>query len=190
MRTFSKSKLIAFRQCPKRLWLEVHRPELKEISAETEARFQVGYQVGDIARRIYDPKGKGALIDIQTEGFDAAYARTAELVANSREPVFEAAFRVKGAMALADVLLPTRKSGQALWRMVEVKSSTSVQDYHREDIAVQTFVATTAGVPLKSVALAHIDNTWVYPGNEDYQGLLKEEDLTKETVAQIGRAHV
>ena len=184
MRTLSKSKLIAFRQCPKRLWLEVHRPELKETSPETEARFQVGYQVGDIARRIYDPKGQGALIDFKTEGFDGAYARTAELVANSRQPIFEAGFQVKGAMAFADVLLPVRKSGQALWRMVEVKSSTSVKDYHREDIAVQTFVARTAGVSLKSVALAHIDNTWVYPGGEDYQGLLKEEDLTKETVAR------
>ena len=184
MRTLSKSKLIAFRQCPKRLWLEVHRPDLREVSPETEARFQVGYQVGDIARRIYDPEGKGALIDFKTEGFDGAYARTTELVANSREPVFEAAFRVKGAMALADVLLPVRKNGQALWRMVEVKSSTSVQDYHREDIAVQTFVAKTAGVPLKSVALAHIDTSWVYPGDEDYRGLLKEEDLTEETFAR------
>lgn len=184
MRTLSKSKLIAFRQCPKRLWLEVHRPELREVSPETEARFQVGYQVGDIARRIYDPKGKGALIDFKTEGFDAAYARTADLIANSRQPVFEAAFRVKGAMALADVLLPVRKNGQALWKMVEVKSSTSVQDYHRDDIAVQTFVAQAAGVPLKSVALAHIDSSWVYPGDEDYRGLLKESDLTAETAAR------
>ena len=31
MRTLSKSKLLAFRQCPKRLWLEVHRPELREV---------------------------------------------------------------------------------------------------------------------------------------------------------------
>ena len=185
MRTLSKSKLIAFRQCPKRLWLELHRPELKEISAETEARFQVGYQVGDISRRIYDPEGKGAVIDFKTEGFDGAFTRTGELVANSKQPIFEAGFKVKGALAFADVLLPVRSKSQALWRMIEVKSSTSVKDYHREDIAVQTFVAKTAGVPLKSIALAHIDNEWVYPGNEDYRGLLKEEDMTKETVARI-----
>lgn len=39
MRTFSKSKLLALRQCPKRLWLEVHRPDLREYSTETDARF-------------------------------------------------------------------------------------------------------------------------------------------------------
>ncbi len=46
MRTFSKSKLMALRQCPKRLWLEVHHPELREDSAATEASLQVGYQCG------------------------------------------------------------------------------------------------------------------------------------------------
>ena len=71
MRTFSKSKPLALRQCPKRLWLEVNRPDLREDSAATEASFQIGFQVGDIAQRIYDPEGHGALIDVQTEGFKA-----------------------------------------------------------------------------------------------------------------------
>ena len=63
MRTLSKSKLLAFRQCPKRLWLEVHSPELREDSSATQASFTVGNQVGDIARKLYDPKSKGTLID-------------------------------------------------------------------------------------------------------------------------------
>lgn len=29
-----------------------------------------------------------------------------------------------------------------------------------------------------SIALAHIDRTWVYPGGGDYQGLLVENDVT------------
>jgi hypothetical protein len=68
--------------------------------------------------------------------------------------------------------------------MVEVKSSTSVKDYHRDDVAVQAFIAQSAGVPLASIALAHIDNSWVYPGDENYQGLLKENDLTEEAFAR------
>lgn len=35
MRTLSKSKLLAFRQCPKRLWLEIHAPQLREDSGAT-----------------------------------------------------------------------------------------------------------------------------------------------------------
>ena len=184
MRPLSKSKLIAYRQCPKRLWLEVHRRDLREDSAETQARFQTGYQVGDIARRIYDPEGKGAIIDINTDDYEAAFARTAKLLAESRQPVFEAGFKADGALAFADAILPDSENGQPGWRMVEVKSSTRIRDYHHDDIAVQAFVAQAAGVPLISVALAHIDSSWVYPGGEDYRGLLKENDLTAETSAR------
>ena len=54
-RVLSKSKLVAFRQCPKRLWLEVHRPELREDSSKAQAKFNVGFQVCDIARPQDDP---------------------------------------------------------------------------------------------------------------------------------------
>ena len=190
MRTFSKSKLLALRQCPKRLWLEVHRPDLREDSAATEASFQIGHRVGDIAQRLYDPEGLGALIEVATEGFDAAFKRSAELLASSRQPIFEAGFSAGGAMAFSDVMLPVQEDGTTLWRMVEVKSATSVKDYHRDDVAVQAFIAQTAGVPLQSIALAHIDNTWVYPGDEDYRGLLKENDLTAEAFSRTEEVKV
>ena len=179
MRTLSKSKLLAFRQCPKRLWLEIHAPQLREDSGATLANYATGHQVGDIARQIYDPAQHGQLIDPQVEGFDEAFARTQTLL-RARQPIFEAGFRAEGALAFADVLLPAGKQ----WRMVEVKSSTSVKDYHRDDAAVQAFVARACGVPLQSIALAHIDSGWTYPGNGDYQGLLVEADLTEEAFAR------
>ena len=185
MRNLSKSKLVAFRQCPKRLWLEVHKPELLEDSAQTQANYKVGNEVGEIARRLYDPNGKGALVDAQAEGYTAAFDRTRSLL-NSPHPVFEAGFAAKGALAFADVMLPVRKAGKRAWRMIEVKSSTSVKDYHRDDIAIQAFVARSAGVPLASIALAHIDSTWTYPGKGNYDGLLKENDLTTEAFARQG----
>lgn len=183
MRTLSKSKLLAYRQCPKRLWLEVHRPDLREDSTATQASFVVGHQVGDIAQRLYDPKGNGILIDPTAEGFEAIFARTRDLL-QSAQPIFEAGFRAEGALALADVMLPVRKAGKLSWRMVEVKSSTSVKDYHRDDAAVQSLIARSSGVPLTGIALAHIDSSWVYPGNGDYSGLLVENDLTDEAFAR------
>lgn len=179
MRTFSKSKLLAYRQCPKRLWLEIHCPDLREDSSSTQASFKVGYQVGDIAQRLYDPKRQGQVINAQVEGFEAAFDRTRALLGTSN-PIFEAGFRAGGALAFVDVLLPVRKANKKAWRMVEVKSSTSVKEYHRDDTAIQAFVARTAGVPLASIALAHIDSSWVYPGGDDYDGLLIESDLTEE----------
>lgn len=183
MHTFSKSKLLAFRQCTRRLWLEIHRPELRQDSAAAQARFDVGYQVGEIARRLYDPKSKGALIDAQAEGYDAAIERSRHLLGRA-QPIFEAGFRANGALAFADVMVPIKKAGKQAWRMIEVKSSTEIKNYHHDDAAVQAFVARSAGVPLASIALACIDSKWVYPGGGDYQGLLRECDLTKEAFSR------
>ncbi len=174
---------MALRQCPKRLWLEIHRPDLREYSAATEASFSIGYQVGDIARQIYDPDRCGALIDIETEGFSRAFERSRELL-QTPQTIFEAGFSADGALAFADVMCPEIIDGRLVWHMVEVKSSTSVKDYHRDDVAVQSYVARSAGVPLVSVALAHIDSSWTYPGDGDYRGLLKENDLTSEAFAR------
>lgn len=183
MRNFSKSKLLALRQCPKRLWLEIHRPDLREDSAATQASFQIGHQVGDIARRIYDPKNLGTLIEVENEGFKMAFERSTKLL-KQPNPIFEAGFSAGGALAFADVMLSETIEGKQVWRMIEVKSSTSVKDYHRDDVAVQAYIAKSAGVALHGIALAHIDSSWTYPGNDDYSGLLKENDLTAEAFAR------
>jgi hypothetical protein len=70
--------------------------------------------------------------------------------------------------------------------MVEVKSSASVKDYQREDVAVQAHVARAAGANLVAVAVAHVNTSWVYPGEGRYEGLLKEQDLSKEAFARGG----
>ena len=180
-KVLSKSKLMAFRQCPRRLWLEVHRPELREDSAASQSRFDDGHRVGEIARSIYDPQSKGVLLDIQALGLDGAVARTKVLL-GARAPIFEAGFAARQVRAFADVLLPVRRRGRAAWRMVEVKSSTSVKDYHRDDVATQALLALEAGVDLAEVAVAHIDSSWVYRGCGDYSGLLVEADLTQEAL--------
>ena len=184
MTILSKSKIIAFRQCPKRLWLEFHRPDLREDSASSQAGFAAGYEVGEVARRIYDPKGEGAILDVKAEGVDGAIARTTNLLATTRTPIFEAGFEAGGGRAFADVLLPVENDGVPAWRMVEVKSSASVKGYHHDDIAVQSHIARQSGIPLTSVALAHVDNEWVYQGGGDYNGLLTENDFTEEVLSR------
>jgi hypothetical protein len=183
MRPLSKSKLMAYRQCPKRVWLEVHHPDLRVVTAASEKSFAIGHQVGEIAQQVYDPTGQGTVIEPFAEGIDAALALSLTLL-DTPKPIFEAGFAAQGAMAFADVMLPVPENAPAnlpnTWRMIEVKSSTTVKDYHREDVAVQAFVARAAGVSLTAIALAHIDKEWTYPGGGDYQGLLVENDLTDE----------
>lgn len=179
MSVLSKSKLLAYRQCPRRLWLEVNRSNLCADSSATAARFRDGHRVGELARQIYDPKNKGALIDIETLGTQGALAQTQQLL-TQRRPIFEAGFQAGGARAFTDALLPVRKGNRRLWRIVEVKSSTSIKEYQRDDVAIQFWIAQQTGLPLAGISLAYIDNTWTYAGDGDYSGLLKQEDLTAE----------
>jgi hypothetical protein len=181
MQLLSKSKLIAFRQCPKRLWLEIHRPELREESAAITAGFVAGKQVCQVARTLFDTQAEGELIDVERDGYVRALDRTTVLL-GSRKPIFEAGFAAAGAIAFADVLIPVKKrGGQPAWWMIEVKSSTSVKSYHRDDANIQAFVARRAGLALDRVTIACVDKTWMYRGDDDYRGLLKEEDLTEES---------
>ena len=143
MRNLSKSKLIAYRQCARRVWLEVHKPELRADSEQAQSRMDAGNALGALARRLYDPDGKGVTLDAQKEGFGQALARSKTLL-DSGVPIFEAGFAAAGAIAFADVMLPVQNHGRPAWRMVEVKSATSVKDYHREDAAIQAFIAKAA----------------------------------------------
>lgn len=180
-RNLSKSKLMAFRQCPRRLWLEVHRPDLAEFSDGAEARFTVGDKVGALARKLFDPDGRGTLIDPRREGYPAAIQRTQELLSGSA-PIFEATFVANGGLALADVMLPVAKGSPAGWRMIEVKSSTEVKPHQLEDVAIQTYIAFQAGAQIKQVDLVHVDNTWVYQGDGNYVGFLAPVKVTNEVL--------
>ena len=119
----------------------------------------------------------------QTEGYAETLERTRTLLATA-QPLFEAGFSAEGAIAFADIMLPVERDGKLEWRMVEIKSSTSVHDYQRDDVAIQAFVARSAGAPLSSISLAHINSKWVYGGDERYSGLLVEEELTEEAFAR------
>jgi hypothetical protein len=91
--------------------------------------------------------------------------------------LFEPAFQHGQTLVRADIFF---RQGQQ-HRLLEVKSSTSVKPHYSDDIAIQSWVIQGAGYQLEAAHLAHIDNTFVYPGGGDYQGLFSSQDLTEET---------
>lgn len=171
----SKTKLLHFLQCPKRLWLEQYSPELEDEDAYDEAAIETGRVVGEKARQIYG-NGSGHLID-HNRGLRSAVAETtALLAAGGKEPIFEATFDYEGLTVQVDVL---DRSGAAP-RIIEVKSSTSVKDHFLQDCAIQAWTLEQLGVTPWSAGLALIDTGFVYTGDENYAGLLHEVDLTPD----------
>ena len=170
MTSLSKSKIITHRQCPKRLWLQVNRPELIEISAATQVRFDEGNKVGDIARQNH-PGG----VFIETLNRVEAIAQTKEAV-SKHQTIFEGAFFEEEVMIRADLLFPENDG----YRLVEVKSSTGVKSYHVDDVTVQSWVMHEAGCSPTSMALAYINNKFIYQGDGNYEGLFAEADLSSQ----------
>ena len=174
----SKSRVVSGLQCERRLWLESFRPELSKVHASAQARFDTGHQVGDIARELFGP---GTLIGHVHE-IDLAIVETARLVAARQgTTLFEAAFRHGDVLVRADVLRPADRG----YDLIEVKASTAVKDYQLDDCAIQAWVIQNAGLPLRSIQLAHIDNSFVFQGNGDYQGLLVAEDVTDAVIDRM-----
>ena len=173
----SKSKVMSALQCPKRLHLEVHQPELKRFSATTEAIFAAGHQVGAIARDILGCDG-GVFVDREW-GTRATLERTAALMRAGAPAIYEAAFRRDNVLAYIDIL---RRQAEG-WRLIEVKSTSRVKDEHLKDCAIQAWVLQGAGHPVVGVSLAHINSSYVYPGGGEYDGLFTEADITSDVEA-------
>lgn len=99
----SKSRIMAGLQCAKRLWLEVHRPDLIEYDPGVEQRLAVGEDVNDVARSQYPG---GVLVEYD-EGADAAIADTMRLLEERPgTPIFEATFSADGVLVRADIFKP------------------------------------------------------------------------------------
>jgi Domain of unknown function(DUF2779) len=150
----SKSKYLAGLQCPRRLWLACHEPDLADSRSDAlAARLDEGAEIGRRARELF---ADGVLVD---ENHGEAMARTRELLSDPQVgAIFEGAFEHHGVRIRVDVL---ERLPDGAWGLREVKGSTRVRDVHLHDVALQRFVLEGAGVPLGSVEVMHVDPDYV-----------------------------
>ncbi len=172
--SLSKSRIAAFEQCPKRLWLSVHRRDLNAQPPSTLARLETGDEVGAIARSLLP---EGVLVVAQPD-LQAALRQTRDLLAGGHNrPIFEATFAHDNVLVQADILEP--RSGRS-WAIAEVKSSGSVKRHHLSDLATQVWVARAAGLPISTAAVRHINTDFVLREEGYYVGLLTDFELDAE----------
>ena len=140
----SKSRYTQFRCCEKALWLNVFKPEMAIIDADTQDRFKVGIEVGDLAKNLL-----GDYQDMTTRLPDGRldYARMIEktkiAVSLGVENICEAAFSYEGNYCAVDLLHKIENG----YQLYEVKSSTSPdKDIFAWDVAYQKFVLTGCGI--------------------------------------------
>ncbi len=175
----SKSRITAFEQCEKRLWLTVHRPELAEEDADAQTRFSIGHSVGDAACAMHPD---GVMVAAEPD-LAAALDMTARLMADGVSgPIFEATLEHDGVLVRFDLLWSDGRSG---WCAAEVKSSTSRKDYHLGDLATQIWVAQQNGLKISSAAIRHIDSSFVLRREGDLFGLFADAESLNDVAPLI-----
>lgn len=169
----TKSRVLSGLRCPKRLWLQTYQPELAKPSSTSQLTIANGNAVGQVARLGYPT---GILIE-HIEQPDVAVQETSrQLHEYPDRPLFESAFVYGEALVRADILVPVDGG----YRIVEVKSSGSVKDHHLIDCAVQLWVLEGAGFKVQEVCVSHVDTSFVYAGDGNYEQILIEEDVTEQ----------
>ncbi len=172
----SKSQFIKGHQCPKALWYSLYRKDLKApVTKAQQKLFDQGHEVGELAKKLF-PKG----IDILAEYWEneKAVELTNLAIKGGHNVLFEAtAQSIDGLYARIDIL----KKAEKEWDLIEVKSSTTVQEYHLWDLAAQRYAFEKAGYKIRKTLLLLINNTYVKNGEIDPKGLLKYEDVTSQT---------
>jgi hypothetical protein len=171
--SLSKHDFLAHRQCPRRLHLGVHAPELgAPRSPGLEAILEQGRAVGRAAHALF-PGG----VLVEAADHAAALARTRALLDAPDVPaIFEAAFEHEGVRIRSDVLV---RLPQDRFALCEVKSSTRWKDEHGPDLAVQLWVLRGSGVPVAACELIHVDGQYLRgDGDIDWERFFQREEQT------------
>ena len=178
----SKSKYTSFRKCPKCLWLGAYKPEEQVIDPSTQNRFDVGTNVGELAKGLF-----GSSTDVTTLTDDghldikSMLTRTQQCLNDGTENICEAAFSHNGCYCAVDILRKT-DNGYAIY---EVKSSTSAdKEVYAQDVAFQKWVLTQCGVNVTGTYLVCINNQYVRNGALDIHQLFSINDISKAVEAE------
>ena len=141
----SKTDFVRGLQCEKMLWLDAHKPELKIIPPEVQARLDAGNDFGDNAMSIFGPFVETTTL--KEDGrlhYAAMLEKTKALIEGGEEVICEAAFSWYGNYCAADIL---RKVGEG-YVLYEVKNTYNARKEFITDLGFQRLILRKCGIPL------------------------------------------
>ena len=177
----SKSRFLAGLQCHKRLYLEIHSPELATPpTPDRRAIMDMGTDVGVLAREFFPG---GVLVEETHRQIPAALTRTAELIADPDvTAIFEGALVWQGILVRVDVI---ERLDAVRWRLIEVKATSKVKATHLDDLAIQSAVLEGAGLVVDTCYLMHLNTQYVFLGGElNLEEMFALDNMTDEVQAR------
>ena len=157
----SKSKFITGQQCHKSLWLSIKGIKPTNLADESaKDRLKAGGQVGEVAKELF-PHGQE--IEYLGSDFQKMCDLTKKAIDAGETTLYEASFIEKGVFIRVDIMNKTSKG----WDIYEVKSSSSLRSYHKEDASLQWHI-------LQSLKDLKLNDAFVVTLNNKY---LKDGDF-------------
>lgn len=173
VKLLSKSKIVEGISCEKKVYLSVHKPELKSpVSPQQQKIFDQGTEVGIRARSEF-PGGHEVLADYWN--IAAGLKETQDAIQCGNNTIYEAVFSDGSLHCRVDIL--TRTNSNEPWTMIEVKSGTSPKEEYILDAAIQSCILRSAGINFSRVMLMHINSECVFP---DLSNLFELVDVTAD----------
>jgi hypothetical protein len=105
----------------------------------------------------------GVLIDFARDRMQEMVEATRQALAEGAPAIFEASFFEDGVFVAVDVLERLDEG----FRVIEVKSSSSVKEQHIPDVAIQVHVLRKAGLDVREAALMHLNKGHRHPDQGD-----------------------
>ncbi len=161
------------------LWMDIHMREKFDDSVMNQSLLDAGSMVGDIAMGYF---GDFVEVPFNRDDYEGMISRTQELFEANTPIICEATFSYDGNLCMVDILY-VEEDGV---RIVEVKSSTHMNDIYYYDMAYQAWVLSMCGLNVKSVSLMHLNNEYMREGELDLRQLFAIEDCTDEVSFMAG----
>lgn len=146
----SKTDFIRGLQCEKMLWLDAHRPDLKIIPPEIQAKLDAGNEFGDKAMGIYGPFTETTTLREDGKlNFTAMIDKTKTLLEQGERVICEGSFVWYGNFCAADILRKVEDG----YELCEVKNSYAPRNEFITDLGFQRLILRKCGVNVTATKL-------------------------------------
>lgn len=175
--SITKARFLSAAVCPTAGWWDTHYPLPKPRDEATRFHMEQGRRVHELARARFP----GA-IAVETLDVENAVRQTQSLIDTTGvHAIVEAAFAVEAIVARPDVIVRER---DGTWRVIEIKSGTSVKPDRLQDLAYTVMVARRARLHVTRATLMLLNPDYRARQGDDTRPLFVEHDCT-EQVDQI-----
>ena len=167
----SKSKYCNALQCPKILWLDTFKPEVKG-EVDNASVLENGTEVGILAQDLFGPH----VVIPFNKDLKVMVEDTKKELEKDNVVICEASFIYENNFCSVDILVKNHNDVS----LYEVKSSTEVSDIYIEDASYQAYVLSSLGYNVKKCAVVYLNRFYERHGDLDLKELFKFKYINKE----------